>query len=1789
MPEFNFGDIPDIESPSRAVSRPAFNFGDIPSAISYAPDRDFLTDAINTLGVGGLDAIQMVAKAFTASGIKDMRSVIKDVDRYKANATWDDPSRQYRENSLRRTVLDGVRSFASSTGARLGGLAAGAVVGAAGGPVGVVGGMAIGGAIAGAPVYGLAAYYDFAEDAKAAGIPESAFKDEAVMAAFAEGGLELASDLVFMRIFGFIGAKPGVKAFLKKPLTQKFFKGFLGKYLLTAGEEIPTEMAQEWAGIKLREKAGVPLDMTASEAMRGVIGPTAVSSALFALSGMGGQSIKKKIVKAKENARKRSVDIPSELESREVTMEDMQAVNDEVATPRVQSYEQMWGDKFSDIHKVRTSEEGRLEVLKSLEKMEIEGVLEEQQADEEALVGKMASGIESERKRRLYDDLLESGVVTEEDVHNIRGTARGKRYLMNQLAELDEQGQREAAELENILDQIREGDETFDSKQDELIAGLEKIGGVREDIMGEAEEAPVEAVAPAVEDAPIEPVAPQLDFGDIPGIKPTAIAKETKTKKPITDDFAKIVKANGGLKAEGDLSGDVRALPLFVRNQKGLTPDVMAEKLIEAGYPIESTADLLTKVRNRTEYVTEATFGTREQQEKEVMDRHGPEGPMWKETISAGNLEKGDQFKIDGEQFKVIKDEPGEIVLKDGVTKTLDEFDKIDVDRGEIEKGKVTTEKVEGAKHDQIVSPELLGQAKAPKGKIKARGPVSPIEGTQGVGMFKTETGEKQQDVFDEPAPTTKHSIAIKKKFDQVLPKLKGAAKTVVVDDVDGLPENIRKAAKEADGKTRGVYDPRTKTVYLVGSNLENTDQAISTFIHEQVGHHSTKEMLGGQYSAKMKEIQKAVGVDEVRRSIPKSYHSLSNERQTEEYIARLASKMSATGELTGQEKTIWDRFVQFIKQSIGLSTNKAAEDFVIKSYKYMLKGDDKITAQRETGKGLEFDIAESPKAPIEGSKFKKLKPFESIAKVVEPAKLVEKKHGAEVYSDVMEMVGKPTAETDRVRKMRGIDDVDTVIGTLEGTLDHEFTQKELDNYQVTRQQSKFEEGQAEYARAKSELPDGLKSGEFIQKVKRVTKQITDHTHRVLVDLQKKMLGDEAQLELFDSYLGYVEEYFYGRYKDTPALRERIHQAQKSARAHFTTTKRFMKSKAFDTYADARAAGLELKDANPITNALSELAAVEQLSANHDLKQKLFESGEDLYVQKSKDGKGVKEGWVQIGEDGDPVWDGVYAEPDLARLINNMLSTNKVVSSKPLNTLRRVNAVARALKFLGSVYHITMVEVKQAVADSGYLGFLNPKRFAQSMKHAAASSKAMIKKIDADPFTKKVYHEYVKLLGTPIGAKSGYELELQSIRTIEKFLSDKGLLKAKKTKAGKALFAIPGIPVKFVDWMFRNYVPTLKFAKYMQHVAIQEKKVGRELTKAEKLNIIKEGQNFYGEMNEKLFGRDSTTTSLLRLIFMAPGFAEGNYRTTIKSLVQWRGQNAAHRSRANIMNSLIITSVLATIGTMILKGKPPEPPEKMEDVRDLFKIDTGQVDAKGKKIMIDLLSYDKDYYEIFGKMLFGPRKEIPASVFKRLGGMKAPLVTLIRDSIALFEGRALVDWKGDRVFYHTDPFFTKLLKVANHITAEMEPIAWSTFKQSRQRSSNDISSFVESMAGVRKTYTEADRREMQAFRKLYDLREKREDRYRELSESKNPAKLVRSFNSEVLKMIRNKDIPANVKVQMRGLLINIEKYIGYNITRLTSDKTTPMQRRRIYKILTKFRVGPAQYGQYLSVYRKRGR
>jgi len=365
----------------------------------------------------------------------------------------------------------------------------------------------------------------------------------------------------------------------------------------------------------------------------------------------------------------------------------------------------------------------------------------------------------------------------------------------------------------------------------------------------------------------------------------------------------------------------------------------------------------------------------------------------------------------------------------------------------------------------------------------------------------------------------------------------------------------------------------------------------------------------------------------------------------------------------------------------------------------------------------------------------------------------------------------------------------------------------------------------------------------------------------------------------------------------------------------------------------------------------------------------------------------------------------------------------------------------------------------------------------------------------------------------------------------------------------KSMAAPAKIPLGFVNWMFEQYIPSVKFGKYMDALGQSEAKLGRPMTSAEKIETIKELQNFYGMMNERLFGRSGTLTTALRFVFMAPGYAEGNARTMIKAATQWgTGKDGyrASRSRANIVNSWVLTATLATVGTIILTGKPPKPPESLEEMRDLLKIDTGKKDQYGDRIMIDLASYDKDYWDVYFNVLRGRPDVAISKSFKRLGGMKATSFQLIHDVQSLAMGKAIYDWKEDLVYHPTDPFVEKMTKLLVHEIKRLEPISVSVFSQSKRKDIDTSVAIMESLIGLRTTYDEAALNKRSALRDCWDLRGKREELAWKLGQYKDPWAAVEYYNSQVKELLSGKFVPQSMREEWsHKLLVDPKKVINW--------------------------------------------
>ena len=722
-----------------------------------------------------------------------------------------------------------------------------------------------------------------------------------------------------------------------------------------------------------------------------------------------------------------------------------------------------------------------------------------------------------------------------------------------------------------------------------------------------------------------------------------------------------------------------------------------------------------------------------------------------------------------------------------------------------------------------------------------------------------------------------------------------------------------------------------------------------------------------------------------------------------------------------------------------------------------------------------------------------------AILNFIEPSKNVERKIGKDVYAEVVQgTFGIPEAKMLEFEQ-QVLDTIDKDVSTLHEFFSH-YSEADLKNLMMMRGRPFSEMGKEMQKQASMKVPAELQD----QRIFKAIQELADRNYAYL----QSVVGDDVSK---------IRDYFYGLYKDPQTVNRFLDDWYK-------TTQRMTKEKVIPTVADAAAFGLELKSNNPVVNLRSEFNSIARLDALTWLRDTLLERGRGLYIREFPE---APSDWVSVGNE--PVFSGYKVDPNLGRMINNLISTNKVTQNKFLSGLRNINNVLRAFKFTGSIFHM-MTESMQSIADNPYL---SPVR-----KSSLAGFSKGFKKNDPI-FRTEPYKEYVRL-----GGGHKYSIESQSVDLVERVMD------AVLSERGKKLMntPVPGLP-GYAKWMFDEWIPKIKYTKYLDGVAQQESKLGRALTDAEKIEIIKEAQNFYGEMNERLFGRSGTMTSVLRFIFLAPGFAEGNYRTIAKAATQWGFGDTyrAGRSRANIFNTLFFSALLAAIATRILSGEWPEPPETAEDLRDVWKIKTGHKDRQGRDVYVDTLTYGKDYANFITTLAQGRPDKFASETWKRLGGMKSPFFDVATDLAQLSMNKPLYDWKGDRVTEVTDPFLRKMMKLLAYEAEKLQPIGYSVYKQGRDKELARVSAAIQAFSGLRPTLSEKDIREKQVLHKIYSLRGQQETLYQYLRTLPNPRKAVEQYNDIVKEVLSSKYTPAEMRKEWEPELI-------IDLDRLTTNK-----------------------------------
>jgi len=187
--------------------------------------------------------------------------------------------------------------------------------------------------------------------------------------------------------------------------------------------------------------------------------------------------------------------------------------------------------------------------------------------------------------------------------------------------------------------------------------------------------------------------------------------------------------------------------------------------------------------------------------------------------------------------------------------------------------------------------------------------------------------------------------------------------------------------------------------------------------------------------------------------------------------------------------------------------------------------------------------------------------------------------------------------------------------------------------------------------------------------------------------------------------------------------------------------------------------------------------------------------------------------------------------------------------------------------------------------------------------------------------------------------------------------------------------------------------------------------------------------------------------------------------------------------------------------------------------------------------------------------------------------MKAPTADMIVDLALMSMGKAIYDWKGDRVVEITDPFLLKAMKLTTYEVKKLMPISVSVFQQSKKRDIDTTIAAIETLMGLRPTKTEKDIREQKLISKMYSLRGQREELSWYIGKSTDPQRTVQDYNKIVNGILESPYIPKSMKDEWSPkLLVDLEEvktWKRYPVEKMTKKEIRAAIGRNTHERTTK--------------------
>ena len=619
----------------------------------------------------------------------------------------------------------------------------------------------------------------------------------------------------------------------------------------------------------------------------------------------------------------------------------------------------------------------------------------------------------------------------------------------------------------------------------------------------------------------------------------------------------------------------------------------------------------------------------------------------------------------------------------------------------------------------------------------------------------------------------------------------------------------------------------------------------------------------------------------------------------------------------------------------------------------------------------------------------------------------------------------------------------------------------------------------------------------------------------------------------------------------------------------------FQKEKHWRYAADAIAAGGKKPIENNIyENLRMELVKVEQLRAIGELRDSIVDYGGSRLARKRNTVRrkdvGPKKPWDVIGVEGgqqEKVLEEYVFERDTAKFINTLLVPNfwsQTFRRRGVKAIGHASQIVRLIVRAG--FHARTI-LESAVADQGLLSLANPAKWPKFIRQATPL-----------PISRRERATAVARAYAEVGGFSTFSAQQQAVKMLEKISVVAYLPQnAAVQKTGKAITALPRVWRSWSKFIMQKYIPRVQYYAFRDRYTGHVEKHGEAPSRAQQLDWVKESQNIYGLMNEQSLGFSKSATSWLRVGAAMPGFALGNFRTKFKALTQLEG---GHRSRYNMLYSVMFTGLMASITQKFLTGKWKPFPTTQEELLDIGKIVTNLKDANGNPLVIDMGTSSHDYLlELNAIMkrrdadgLVGETVSVGVAVgeawMKRMAGMTAAPADVAADLLQVMQGKALFDYKGNRIWTINDKTLQKAAKIFWHETNNFEPFGVSAFRRlSKFESLTALEKILWSVGGPRISLTEKERVNRLVSRKAWSLREDLRQLHADLIRLDNPREAIKNHNQLVEDVYGDKDVARRMKertkiglgIEKKELLIDLRRLMLTKFDQFTSPGLLPGQ------------------------------